>query len=114
MAGGFGAGLAGALAALARQSVEHELLVCDSGSSDGSAELARAHGARIMGIAPEHLTRIFSHGFTTRSDGHGFGLHSGALAASEMRGTLRANSDGPGKGAIFTLELPARPKRPPA
>jgi signal transduction histidine kinase len=60
-----------------------------------------------VGIAAENLTRIFSHGFTTRKDGHGFGLHSGALAAAEMGGTLVAQSDGPGTGATFTLELPA-------
>jgi PAS domain S-box-containing protein len=59
-----------------------------------------------IGIAPEHLTRIFNHGFTTKKDGHGFGLHSGANAAKEMGGTLTAHSDGPGKGAVFTLELP--------
>jgi PAS domain S-box-containing protein len=59
-----------------------------------------------VGIAPENLTRIFSHGFTTRRDGHGFGLHSGALAAREMGGELVAESDGPGRGARFTLELP--------
>jgi C4-dicarboxylate-specific signal transduction histidine kinase len=58
-----------------------------------------------VGIPPENLTRIFNHGFTTRKDGHGFGLHSGALAAKELGGTLTAQSDGPGKGAIFTLEL---------
>jgi signal transduction histidine kinase len=67
-----------------------------------------------MGIPEENLTRIFSHGFTTRREGHGFGLHSGALAAQELGGMLRASSDGPGKGATFTLELPARPKNPPA
>jgi PAS domain S-box-containing protein len=39
-----------------------------------------------VGIPPENLTRIFNHGFTTRKDGHGFGLHSGALAAKEMSG----------------------------
>jgi C4-dicarboxylate-specific signal transduction histidine kinase len=60
-----------------------------------------------MGIAPENLTRIFAHGFTTRKDGHGFGLHSGALAAREMGGSLTAHSDGPGKGATFVLEFPA-------
>jgi PAS domain S-box-containing protein len=60
-----------------------------------------------VGIAPEHLTRIFNHGFTTRSDGHGFGLHSGANAAREMGGSLTAQSEGPGKGAEFNLELPA-------
>ncbi len=49
---------AGVLRALATQSVEHELLVCDSGSSDGSLELARDHAARVLEIAPED----FSHG----------------------------------------------------
>lgn len=58
------------------------------------------------GIAEENLTRIFQHGFTTRREGHGFGLHSSAIAASEMEGTLRAESMGPGKGATFILELP--------
>jgi PAS domain S-box-containing protein len=60
-----------------------------------------------VGIAPENLSRIFSHGFTTKKDGHGFGLHSGALAAQEMGGSLVAHSDGPGCGATFTLSLPA-------
>ncbi len=59
-----------------------------------------------MGIAPENMTRIFQHGFTTRRSGHGFGLHSGALAAREMGGSLSVHSDGPGKGATFTLRLP--------
>jgi len=60
------------------------------------------------GILPENMTRIFAHGFTTRKDGHGFGLHSCALAAVEMKGHLTAHSDGPGKGAVFTLELPLK------
>ncbi len=64
------------------------------------------------GIAPEHLRRIFSQGFTTKQDGHGFGLHMSALAASEMGGALTAASDGRGHGATFTLELPLAP--PPA
>jgi PAS domain S-box-containing protein len=59
-----------------------------------------------IGIPPENLTRIFSHGFTTKKDGHGFGLHSGALAARELGGTLTVHSDGLGRGATFTLELP--------
>jgi signal transduction histidine kinase len=58
------------------------------------------------GIAPQNLTRIFAHGFTTRQSGHGFGLHSCALAAQQMGGTLVAHSDGTGCGATFTLELP--------
>ncbi|MGE4242630.1 sensor histidine kinase [Ramlibacter sp.] len=59
------------------------------------------------GIAPEDLSRIFSHGFTTRSGGHGFGLHSCAIAATEMGGKLSVHSDGAGQGATFVLELPA-------
>lgn len=59
-----------------------------------------------VGIAPENRTRIFSHGFTTKRDGHGFGLHGSALAAQEMGGSLTAHSDGPGTGATFTLTLP--------
>jgi two-component system NtrC family sensor kinase len=61
------------------------------------------------GIAPENLSRLFAHGFTTRKNGHGFGLHSCALAAKEMAGTITAHSDGIGKGATFTLELPITP-----
>ena len=59
-----------------------------------------------MGISPENLTRIFGHGFTTRADGHGFGLHSSALAARDLGGSIHAHSDGLGKGATFTLLLP--------
>jgi signal transduction histidine kinase len=63
------------------------------------------------GIAAENLTRIFAHGVTTRKDGHGFGLHSCALAAMEMDGSLTAHSDGPGQGATFSLELPLKSAR---
>ncbi|MBT8227376.1 MAG: AAA family ATPase [Dactylosporangium sp.] len=65
------------------------------------------------GIRSKHLARIFTHGFTTRDDGHGFGLHSCALAASEMGGTLLAVSDGPGCGAAFTLEIPVAAEEAP-
>lgn len=65
-----------------------------------------------VGIPGEILPQIFTHGFTTRKGGHGFGLHSGALAATDMGGVLVAHSDGPGKGATFTLELPRQPKQP--
>ncbi|ROM99041.1 DAHL domain-containing protein [Pseudomonas brassicacearum] len=60
------------------------------------------------GISAENMTRIFAHGFTTRKEGHGFGLHSCALAAIEMNGHLTAHSDGPGKGALFTLKIPLK------
>jgi signal transduction histidine kinase len=65
-----------------------------------------------VGIPAPNLGKIFNHGFTTKKKGgHGFGLHSGALAAKEMGGTLQAQSEGPGTGATFTLELPFTPDR---
>jgi signal transduction histidine kinase len=64
-----------------------------------------------VGIAADNLTRIFSHGFTTRKNGHGFGLHSGFLAAREMGGALMVHSEGLGRGATFTLELPLNPNK---
>ncbi|MCI0997209.1 sensor histidine kinase, partial [Pseudomonas corrugata] len=67
---------------------------------------------RGEGIAPDNLARIFNHGFTTRKDGHGFGLHSCALAAVEMNGRLHVHSDGPGQGALFTLEIPLELAQP--
>jgi PAS domain S-box-containing protein len=87
----------------------------DSGREDKSVTLrmTRAEGClkiavidNGVGIPAENLTRIFNHGFTTRQGGHGFGLHSGALAAKELGGSLTVHSDGPGAGATFTLELP--------
>ena len=59
-----------------------------------------------VGIPTENLTRIFGHGFTTRKDGHGFGLHSSTLAAKEMGGSLTVHSDGIGRGAQFVLQIP--------
>ena len=93
----------------------------DSGRSDkqivvrleATDQLVRVSvGDNGVGIAPENLTRIFNHGFTTRTNGHGFGLHSGALAAKEMGGGLAAFSEGPGRGATFTLEIPRQPVKP--
>ena len=82
----------------------------------------RASGSAVLisiidtgvGIPRENLNRIFNYGFTTRAEGHGFGLHSAALAARELGGTLQAQSPGPGMGATFTLTLPlARPEPAP-
>ena len=64
-----------------------------------------------VGIAEENLGRLFNHGFTTRKNGHGFGLHSSATVAHEMGGTLTASSAGPARGATFILELP-QPEAP--
>jgi len=59
-----------------------------------------------IGIVPENLNKIFNYGFSTKSKGHGFGLHSSANLAVELGGKLSSYSEGPGKGANFTLVLP--------
>ncbi len=90
----------------------------DSGHSDKVITLrieSAVPGVRVsvidngIGIPSENMGRIFNHGFTTRESGHGFGLHSAALAAQELGGSLRAESDGPGRGAMFVLDLPLAP-----
>jgi|AntRauTorcE11897_2_1112592.scaffolds.fasta_scaffold06060_4 signal transduction histidine kinase len=58
------------------------------------------------GIEPEHLEKIFSHAFTTKKNGHGFGLHSSANYMTEMGGKIEVASEGLGKGATLTLFLP--------
>jgi signal transduction histidine kinase len=74
------------------------------GAADGVMSIAVIDTG--CGIPQENLERIFNHGFTTRKDGHGFGLHSCALAAKDLGGSLLGESAGPGQGATFTLTLP--------
>jgi PAS domain S-box-containing protein len=89
---------------------------CDDSGKEDKFITFRIHGGekRVkisvidngVGIPAENLTRIFNHGFTTRKEGHGFGLHSGANTAKELGGALMVTSEGIGHGATFTLELP--------
>jgi PAS domain S-box-containing protein len=81
------------------------------GDGDGHAKIQVSDNG--VGIPPENLTRIFAHGFTTRRNGHGFGLHSSALAVRELGGSIQAQSEGLGKGATFTLLLPHNPPDQP-
>ncbi len=87
---------------------DKELTLSITNQGDGKVAIAVKDSG--VGIAPENLTRIFSHGFTTKKGGHGFGLHSAANAAREMGGQLSVQSDGPGKGATFILGLPVAKK----
>ncbi|STX29715.1 sensory box histidine kinase/response regulator [Legionella beliardensis] len=59
-----------------------------------------------IGIGLQNLDKIFTHGFTTKKTGHGFGLHASAIAAAEMKGSLKVSSEGEGKGAAFKISLP--------
>ncbi len=59
-----------------------------------------------IGISAEAMPRLFEFGFTTKKDGHGFGLHASAILAKEMGGELTARSEGVNRGACFTVRLP--------
>jgi two-component system, LuxR family, sensor kinase FixL len=61
------------------------------------------------GIAAEDLGHVFDRGFTTKKAGHGFGLHSSALAARELGGSIEVHSEGPGCGARFAVNIPLSP-----
>ena len=103
--------------------IQNARQACDESTSNGKCITLRIAGGDGMalisvtddgvGVTPENRERIFNHGFTTRKNGHGFGLHSSALTAKEMGGDLQFQSDGPGKGATFTLLLPLDKKLSP-
>lgn len=59
-----------------------------------------------VGIPPDVRDRLFGHGFTTKEDGHGFGLNFCAKAMEEMNGTIEVESLGKDKGATFVLTFP--------
>ncbi len=90
----------------------HQITVSLRPRDGGMFELGVADNG--VGIPAENLPRLFDQGFSTRRDGHGFGLHSSILMAQDMGGTLMAHSAGPGCGAAFTLRLPFHPPRPAA
>ena len=102
--------------------VQNALQAMDGGQGvrELTLEIARAEGGRVhvavadtgCGIAAADLVRVFHMGFTTREEGNGFGLHSAANAATEMGGRLWAESEGPGRGARFVLELPVQAQSP--
>ena len=59
-----------------------------------------------VGIQPEFADKVFQHGYTTKADGHGFGLHSCANAATELGGTLQiVNFDEPGASLELTIPM---------
>jgi len=97
--------ISNAIYALSKSTRDDKVLkICVGESKDGYVRIDVCDNG--IGIPKENLTRIFEHGFTTKTKGHGFGLHSTALSANELNGSIRAHSDGLGKGAMFTVELP--------
>ncbi len=59
-----------------------------------------------IGLCREQLAKMFSFGFTTKLDGHGFGLFTSYQLMKEMDGKIAVSSEGLRKGAVFHLEFP--------
>ncbi len=79
---------------------------------------ARAMGQSLMisvedngiGVKRENLAKIFQSGFTTKTTGHGLGLHSSANQIKILEGEIDCYSAGESQGAIFTVRIPYRTK----
>ena len=81
-----------------------ELTIATGTTDDGFAYIQIKDNG--CGINSKQLAKIFNHGFTTKETGHGFGLHTSANAMTEMRGSLKVDSEGIEKGACFTITIP--------
>ena len=86
----------------------HILTIRVEGRSEDGLSVVMTIRDTGIGIAPEHLARMFTRGFTTKQDGNGIGLHSSMVTIHSMGGSLQAHSDGVGTGATFTLTLPVQ------
>ena len=84
----------------------HQLSVRVGMAGDGTNAVRLEVADTGCGISAEHLPRLFMQGFTTKQHGHGLGLHSAAISAKNMGGSIQAASEGVGHGATFTLSLP--------
>ncbi len=91
--------------AILENSPEQPVISCRVSTSENHVILAVEDNG--IGIDSETLPKLFQHGFTTKATGHGFGLHSSALAARALNGQIKVESDGCGLGATFSLLLPA-------
>lgn len=87
-------------------SVPEKTMTLDVHSSGDQVVIAVSDSG--VGISEENLSHIFEHGFTTKADGHGFGLHSCKQAVERLGGRISVSSEGEGCGASFVLHLPKK------
>ena len=85
---------------------EKQIIITTKISEDDSSKILLVVEDNGVGISQENIAKIFGYGLKKKKHGHGIGLHSSAISASELGGKLRMESDGVGKGARFILELP--------
>lgn len=88
------------------QNIKPRLLIIKTGRLENSTVYADFVD-NGCGVAPENLTLIFKHGFTTKPKGHGFGLHASANAMTEMGGKLTVHSEGSQRGSCFRITFRA-------
>ena len=60
------------------------------------------------GIPPDNVGKLFNHGFTTKVEGSGFGLHSAANFINKLGGKMTVESDGVDCGSNICFRLPYR------
>ncbi len=86
----------------------HDLRLCVNYQDAEKTSVVMTIQDSGIGIAPEHLSEMFTRGFTTKKDGNGIGLHSSIVAFQGMGGSMHVHSDGVGRGAMFTLIFPVQ------
>ncbi len=86
----------------------HELNLSVKYQDDDETSVVMTIQDSGIGIAPEHLSKMFTRGFTTKTDGNGIGLHSSIRAIQKMGGSMYVRSEGVGRGATFTLTFPVQ------
>jgi signal transduction histidine kinase len=98
--------IANASDAIAGNEPDKRLITVRARHTSGWIEVAVEDSG--VGIAAELLERLWEFGFTTKTHGHGFGLHSAAVAAQQLGGSVAASSTGLGQGACFSVKIPGR------
>jgi signal transduction histidine kinase len=76
------------------------------------ADLDRRDGQLVLRISDSGcgfdagtVGRLFDRGYTTKSSGTGLGLHNCREIIESHNGTIQLSSDGPGKGAVATIQF---------
>jgi signal transduction histidine kinase len=93
-----------AIESMADDEVPQRELTVRGSTRGGRATIVVSDTGR--GIPRDIVKSLFRFGFTTKRNGNGFGLHSSALAMSDMGGSIQVHSGGHGQGAAFTIEFP--------
>lgn len=102
--------LKNAVQSIEEQNPDRKKLTVETGQDDRFVYLSVTDNG--VGFRQNEQAHLFSHGYTTKKTGKGFGLHNCANYMREMNGYIQAHSNGIGKGATFTLKLPRSSEKP--